>query len=419
MNKSSIVIYGYGKEGKSVESFIAKNYPEAKILICDKNKIEKENYITEKELEIRSEKKNFELLIKSPGIPSHNKYIKKCLEKNIEITSLTNIFFQHCKSRTIGITGTKGKSTTSSLLYSILKQKFSDVRLVGNIGTPALDQLENQNEKTIFILEMSSYQLEDLSKSPDLAIILEIFPEHLDYHQNYENYLKAKLNICKNSNTKVIAHKSHQDLTAGALKEKTIVYFDSSLNSYEKENINSSNISAAVLAARQFKVEEEKIKKGIEEFAPLEHRLENVGTFADITFYNDSLATIPEATIFALQTLGDRVETLIAGGKDRGISYEKLNSYINGKKVKLKNLILFPDTSLKIKAGIDKTKVESKEINIFDVNNMQEAVALAYKHTSSNKICLLSPASSSLNLFKNYKDRGEQFIQAVKNFLVH
>ena len=169
------------------------------------------------------------------------------------------------------------------------------------------------------------------------------------------------------------------------------------------------------MAAKELKVEEEKIKKGIEEFTALNHRLQKVGTFADITFYNDSLATIPEATIFALDTLGENVATLIAGGKDRGISYEKLSDYISNSS--LKNLILFPDTNTKIKEGLVKTGI--KNINIIDVKNMKEAVALAFKHTSANKICLLSPASSSLNLFKNYKDRGEQFIQAIQNFLIH
>ena len=205
MIKSPLVIYGYGKEGKSTESFFSKNYPELKLYICDQNKVNKENYIDEEELFSL----NFQTLVKSPGIPRHNQIVKKAIKTNKDITSLTNIFFANCVGRTIGITGTKGKSTTSALLYSILKQKFDDVRLVGNIGNPALNEIENHNEKTIFIIEMSSYQLEDLEKSPDLAIILEVFPEHLDYHQNFENYLKAKLNICKNKNTKVIAHKSH------------------------------------------------------------------------------------------------------------------------------------------------------------------------------------------------------------------
>jgi len=411
MNKSSIVIYGYGKEGKSVESFITSNYPQAKIYICDKNKVDKENYITESELT----EKSFDLLVKSPGIPTHNKYIQKCKERDIKITSLTNIFFKHCKSKTIGITGTKGKSTTSALLFSILKQKFDDVRLVGNIGKPTLDEIETHNENTIFVIEMSSYQLEALEESPDLAILLEVFPEHLDYHQSFENYLKAKLNICKNKKTKLIAHKSHQGLANKHLKENKISYFDSNLDdNYKKENIHNSNISAAVLVAKELSVEKERIKKGIKEFTSLEHRLEKVGEFAGITFYNDSLATIPEATIFALDSLGDKVETLIAGGKDRGISYEKLSEYISNSN--LKNLILFPNTNTKIKAGIVKTG--SKNINIIDVENMEDAVALAFKHTSKNKICLLSPASSSLNLFKNYKDRGEQFIQAIESFLV-
>jgi len=401
--KSPVVIYGYGKEGKSTYNFLSKKYPEFKIYICDQNKIDVKNYISEKEL-LSLE---FNTLIKAPGIPRHNKYVEKIIEKNIKVTSLTNIFFQHCNGKTIGVTGTKGKSTTSSLLSQILKTKYEDVRLVGNIGSPSLDQLETHNQETIFVIEMSSYQLEDLEQSPQIAVILEIFEEHLDYHQNFNNYKNAKLNICKSSETKIFAHSSLKKELAQ--KNQIEAFFDNDFKEHKKENINPANLAAASLVAKELKVE--KIEKAIKDYKPLEHRLELIGKHQGIIFYNDSLATIPEATIYALNTLGNNVETLIAGGKDRGVNYQNLSKYINNSNIK--NLILFPDTDTKIESEI------KKEMNIFKVNKMQNAVEIAFKHTSKDKICLLSPASSSLNLFKNYKDRAEQFIHSVKNFSTH
>ncbi len=364
----SILILGMGREGIATRNFLKKNH----INFSTADAKDGENYL---------EKLNdYDVIIKSPGIP-YLPEIKKASEQGKIITSATSIFFDLCPGKIIGVTGTKGKSTTTAFVYEVLKNGGLDVYLVGNIGKPALGLLETINEDSIVVYELSSFQLADLQKSPHIAVITNIFPDHLDWHGGFENYKKAKENITKYQ-------------TSGDI----LIY-----------NKNGEQVAREI--GRLFKISEEKINKAIKNFKSLPHRLEFVAEKKGIKFYNDSLATNPHATIFGLKKLGDKVETLIAGGFDRGVDYSILGPVIA--KSKIKTLILFPDTGEKIGEVV---RLQSSAIRQFNVNSMKEAVKLAYEETSPGKICLMSPASASFNMYKDYEDRGNQFKKYIELF---
>lgn len=367
-NQISVLILGMGREGMATLKFLKKYLPENQINTADQK--DGENYL--------DKIKDYNIIIKSPGIP-YLAEIKKAREERKIITSATQIFFDLCKGKIIGVTGTKGKSTTSAMIYEVLQMGGLDAHLVGNIGRPALELLNEIDDDSIVVYELSSFQLADLRKSPHIAVVTNIYPDHLDWHGNFENYKKAKENISKFQT-----------------KDDVLI-------------LNKSGAEAARIVGMLFKIPQEKIKKSIKDFKPLPHRLEFVAEKKGIKFYNDSLSTNPHATIYALKKLGDSVETLIAGGLDRGVDYTVLGEAIA--KTKIKNLILFPTTGEKIGEAVSR---QPSVIRQFNVNSMEEAVKLAFKNTGKGKIVLLSPASASFNMFKDYEDRGNQFKELVK-----
>ncbi len=399
---TKILIVGFGREGKSTFGYLKKNYPKLKITVVDKQ-IDGENYLNEIE--------KYDTVIKSPGVSAKDK-----IKKAKHLTTPTNIFFEKCPGTIIGVTGTKGKSTTSSLIAHILKQFKKDVRLVGNVGNPALDYLEKANQETFFVMELSSFQLSDIHYSPHIAVLLPIYQEHLDYHGNMRNYVKAKANITKFQTEKnyFLYYKKNKYCQQIA---KNVKAFKIPFEKFSKNiplpllgEANKINVAAAITAASLF-ISKKKVLNAIYTFKPLPHRLEFAGEFQGIKFVNDSLSTIPEATANALSAFNNEVETLIAGGHDRGINYRILGKSIANSKVK--NLILFPNTGEKIEKIIKSAKIKRK-IKIFHTAKMKDAVNIAYKNTSRGKIVLLSPAASSFNLFRDYEDRGNQFKKYAK-----
>ncbi len=377
-----IILLGYGRENQSVERFLRKNYSSLSISIADKK--DGDNYLDNLQL--------YDTVVRTPGIPPEK-------VRAPFVTTAVNIFFSLCRGVTVGVTGTKGKSTTSALIADILKQKFADVRLVGNIGNPALDHLGAATQKTVFVIELSSHQLADIKFSPHVAVVLNVFPEHLDYYSSFDQYVAAKANIVKFQTVKdVVVYDRTNKLSAkiaNSSKGNKVAFYG-----------DNKNIAAATAVGQFFGVSRKLTEQAIGQFKPLPHRLEFVGEFKGIKFYNDSLATIPEATIYALEALGDDVATLIAGGFDRRLDYSGLGRFL-AKRKSLKTLILFPDTGIKIQKA-------TRGHQCLPVSMMEDAVRLAYTHTPAGKVCLLSPAAASFNLFKDYADRGEEFKKQIK-----
>lgn len=421
LKNKKILIVGAGIEGNATLKYLKKHLPDSVIDVIDQK--DGPTYL--------EKQKEYDLAIKSPGV--------KAELLVIPYTTATNIFLANAKGKVIGITGTKGKSTTTTLIFEMLKKQGLDVYLGGNIGQSPIDFMDTLSDQSWTVLEMSSYQLQDVKKSPHIAVLLMIVPEHLDYHQSLEKYVNAKRNILRFQTAEdfAIINKDYpasneSDVQTPAQlfkvsrereedngcfvrnksvwirkdgKELEIIKL-SEIKLIGKHNLE--NVCAATMAAYLAGVSVANIAVVLKTFSGLEHRLEFVREVGNVSFFNDSLATLPQATISALEALKE-TETLITGGFDRGLDYKDLAITIVQSGVK--TLILFPTTGARIwKEICEETDTPPEK---FDVTSMEQAVRIAFAETTPGKICLMSPASASFNLFKNYKDRGEQFKQQV------
>ncbi len=449
----NIVILGFGVEGESTARFLIEN--EAVVTVVDvrpKDKFEPEiiREFEEKGVEFIFDSYpkdflRFDLAVRSPGISSHSVVIEKIKAQNIPVTSATQIFFDLCPCKIVGVTGTKGKSTTTTLIYEMLKKQGIDAYLGGNIGLPALDILKSLKNDSKAVLELSSFQLQDLTKSPQIGVFLMVTSEHLDYHRDFEEYLDAKRNILRfqtkddfavvnrdypasnesdiYTEGKVYRASRDQSVDQGCFIKDGAIYLK--MGEREEKVLpveevllpgkhNLENVCAAILAATIAGAKMQAIITVLKSFRGLPHRLEFVGEHQGIRFYNDSLATIPEAVVEGVEALGDDVETLIAGGFDRGLDYKILGEFIPDSHIR--TLILLPTTGEKIWQTLcEAVTNESLRPKKIEAGSMKEAVIAAYENTNPGKICLMSPGASSFNMFANYKDRGEQFKNEVNN----
>ncbi len=443
----TIAILGFGQEGKSTFNFIKKMIPLNHIIIADRNK-DIGSQLQPDELKMVSlslgerylEKlENVDLVIKSPGITKEKVLEYFPAEK---ITSQADLFIQFYSDQIIGVTGTKGKSTTSSLIQYVLEVAGKKSILLGNIGKPPFDYIQNITEETQIVYELSSHQLDDVRYSPHIAILLNLFEEHLDHYGSFKNYTNAKYNISKfqqsndwliiNGDDPILVSKYSDaicnklifsnslhfvqgafisDLDNVQMKlDETTCSFDFSKRSALPGNHNLKNIMAAVLAAKIAGVEDSAILKAVNSFKGLEHRLEYVGLFKGIHFYNDSIATIPEATIEAIKTL-KTVDTLILGGKDRGIDYQGLIDFLPNSTIR--NIVFLGEAGNRIYNGL-KTNGKYKG-KMFLIEAFEEIKELILKNTASGSICLLSPAASSYDMFSNFEERGNAFKKIAGN----
>jgi UDP-N-acetylmuramoylalanine--D-glutamate ligase len=323
----------------------------------------------------------------------------------------------------IGITGTKGKSTTSSLIHHILRCSGIAAELVGNIGQPPLALLDRVSSGTYFVHEFSSHQLAEISSSPHIAVLLNIVPEHLDYYASFDEYVAAKENITKFQTSAdfliFAADYAIPNAIAGRSKAtlKPVHLADAIDEIVDVNDIplpgrfNRQNIIAAIAAAKLCGAEPSGIREGIRTFRALPHRLEHAGTFKGISFYDDSIATVPEATLGALEALGPAVETLILGGHERNLDFSVLGERLPDN---IKTLILFPPTGVRMWNAIERHSKNAALPEAFFVRDMEQAVRIAYARTLSGKICLLSPAAPSFGIFADYKERGDLFKAFVK-----
>ncbi|OGZ22341.1 MAG: hypothetical protein A3D46_00530 [Candidatus Nealsonbacteria bacterium RIFCSPHIGHO2_02_FULL_43_13] len=388
LENKKILILGFGREGRDTFKFLRKLFPKKKIGIADQ-KFDK-NYL--KKLD------GYDVIIKTPGIPF------KILPKAVlgKITTQTEIFFENPPGTIIGVTGTKGKSTTASFIYQTLKKAGLKAYLIGNIGQPVLSFLKKADSQSVFVYELSAHQLFHLKKSPHIAVLLNIYPEHLDYYRSFKEYAQAKANITKFQTEKDWLIYNIQDPLVKKISRKSKAQKIPIRGKYYE-----LDMAAAKAVAKIFKIPE------LKKFKFLPHRLEFVGKFKSISFYNDSLSTIPETTMEALDFLGEKVQTLILGGFDRGLNFKKLTQRI--KKSQVKTLILFPTTGQRILKALMDIGYPSI-IKHFFVKDMKTAVKLAYRHTGKDKICLMSPASPSFGIFKDYAERGDLFKKLVKKY---
>ena len=443
LENKKILILGFGKEGISTYKFIRKHFQNKKIYIADKTNANEEMILKDKNVDINfgdnylDNLKDFDIIMKTPGISFANINIESFKEK---IKSQLELFLEFLDVTTIGVTGSKGKSTTSSLIYQILKDQNKDTVLMGNIGVPVFDCIEDIRESTIVVLEMSSHQLEYMDVSPNIAILLNIYEEHLDHYKSIKEYTEAKINIGRfqknsdyfiyNVDNKIIKECIDEIETLNDIKYEVsyngnlsndnsnkvyikddYIYINENkvYNINDKRNLlgnhNLNNIMFVLAVCNILKLNLKKAKETISNFKGLEHRMEYVGKYNNIIYYNDSIATIPEATINSIRALKN-VDTLILGGMDRGISYNEFIKFLNSGVVR--NLICMPDTGYKIADSLNCSS------NIYKVETLEEAVELSKKITRKDKICLLSPAAASYGFFKNFVEKGNKYKELVK-----
>ncbi|MDB4978650.1 MAG: UDP-N-acetylmuramoyl-L-alanyl-D-glutamate synthetase [Candidatus Peribacteria bacterium] len=420
LTRKKICILGFGKEGQAMLRAIEKHCTDCTITVADKNEniAVPEQYAKQLGTGWLENLEKFDVIIKSPGIPPG----PELKAQNSKLTSSTQIFLDSTKdtgAAAIGVTGSKGKSTTSSLIYAVLKAAGKDVHLVGNIGLPAIDHIGDAHAGVIFVLEMSSYQLMDLHTSPHIAVITSFFPEHLDYHGSLEAYMEAKKHITRfqTPDDIVFYNKDSSGATeiAGQSAGQKIPFSraDAPLHINETRLLgdhNLSNIAGACAVAKHLHIADDITLAAIRHFEGLPHRLQFLGMHHGIEWVDDAISTTPESTMAALKALGNKVHTIILGGQDRGYDFGDLGQMVADSMIA--NVILFPETGSRIKRAIE--DAHRIGISFYEAQDMPAAVEAAKANTKPGKMCLLSTASPSYNMFKNFEDKGEQFRQYIE-----
>jgi UDP-N-acetylmuramoylalanine--D-glutamate ligase len=383
---------------------------------------------------------NADEVVKSPGIPEKNQWVKRLRERNIPVISEIELGFRHKgNSNIIAITGSNGKSTTTALTFHICKTAGLDCALVGNIGYSFAKQVA-EDPKDLYVAEISSFQLDDIKEfRPDVALLLNITEDHLDrYDYRFENYVASKFRITMNQTSEdYFIYNEDDEVITNYLRQKPIKSFqlpismkqkvakggyikDEQMHIQVKEEQtqmsiydfalkgkhNQYNTMAASVAGATMDIRKEKIREAVETFENLEHRMEMVASVRGVEFINDSKATNVNSTWFALESML-KPTVLILGGIDKGNDYGLLEDLV---KEKVKAIVCMGVDNSKIHAAFD-----GKVSEVVDTASAEEAVRVAYRLATVGDVVLLSPACASFDLFKNYEDRGQQFKTAVKN----
>jgi len=409
-----VLIWGLGLTGGGVATakYFAKN-PNCKVLITDlKDKTQLKTSLKKlvkyKNISYRLGKhliKDFrwaDLIVKNPAIPWNHPLINKIQKMKKPITSDTMIFFSQNPAFTIGITGTKGKSSAASILTKILRLKLK-VWHCGNSGYPFLKILERIKPDDLVIAELSSFQLEDLhqiKRSPQIAIFLNFFEDHLNRYSDMNEYFKAKSSIfCYQQPADLLIYNSADKFLVNQLKKYQIYSKVKPLSS------KNPSIDLTIACAKEFHFSLDFLSKITKNLRPLPFRLEPIRKYKNRTFINDSCSTNPTSTLFGLNRISKKI-ILICGGEDKNLSYQKLVNFLNYSK-KIKEIILLPGTaSSKIKTKFKRRFIE--------VNNLKDAIKISFQYSRPGEVILFSPAAASFGLFKNEFDRGKRFNQLIK-----
>lgn len=439
-----IAVLGFEREGRSTLEFLLHD-PEfrgAELWVLDR----KEDVAVPKSIRTQlgakylSNLTDFDVIFRTPGVRYYSSEIQRAIQKGVTITSATKLFFDRCPGRIIGVTGTKGKGTTSTLIYNILKAAKKDVYLAGNIGKPALDILPSLNKKSWVVLELSSFQLIDLKKSPHIGVALMVTSEHMDWHADVKEYVAAKSNIVRSqapSDYAVIAEdyprsRSYIHKTRGrvftfsrrhTVKKGSYVH-DGAFwftDGKKKEKIcpvadlhipgkhNWENAAAAITAGMLAGASTAAIKKAVREFRGLPHRLEFVGGVGGGRYYNDSYSTTPDASEVAMDAFAEP-KILILGGSHKNADFSKLGRAISKSK-SVKAIIGIGVEWPRIKKHIRNKKI----VMVEGCGNMKKIIAAARHVAAKGDVVILSPGCASFGMFKNYTDRGDQFKAEVMN----
>ena len=389
-----------------------------------------------------SKLEGFDIIFRSPSCLPTVLELQKEVERGAILTSEIEMLMKLCPGKIVGVTGSDGKTTTTTLIYEILKANGYNCYLGGNIGTPLFTKLDKMTPDDIIVLELSSFQLMGMEISPDISVITNISPNHLNIHSSYEEYIEAKKNIFKYQNEDGIVVLNYDNvITKNAAKEANgkVVFFSSKnklddgiildddiikeckdklrrhiLNTKSVElrgTHNYENICAAIAATKSL-VDVEKAAKAVKKFKGVQHRLEFIRELDGVKWYNDSIGTSPTRTIAGLKSFDERI-VLIAGGYDKHLDYTPIAKPILEK---VNSLILIGDTAPKIFDVVkEEAEKQGKDIKIYMCDEFKNVVLVAKKVAKPGEIVLFSPASASFDLFKNFEERGNKFKELVNN----
>lgn len=428
-----VLILGFGREGKSTLQRLQQVGGYASLTIADQAELTLED----SSISLLSGSSymdsldDYDIVFKSPGIVLP----KPPEEYRCKISSQMEVFFLTYREQIVGITGTKGKSTTTTLLYHILKENGRDCVLAGNIGIPVFDILEDIHTETLIICELSCHQLEFLKISPHWAILLNIYEEHLDHYGTLEKYVRSKHQIYLHQQAHDLLFCSTEVLPkAGSCQAKIItvseadktakVQLNGTVISYENKQFqiptekislfgqhNYLDIAFDYALCQIFNISDIEFEKALKSYEPLPHRLRLIGERNQVRYYDDSISTIGETTIQALKSIPN-VGSVLIGGMERGIDYQDLIEFLDIDTVPY--IILMEATGKRIYEEIKQNYPNfAKPERLFLVKDLTEAVALAKKVTPANTACVLSPAAASYGIFRNFEERGDVFIQLV------
>ena len=449
LDEKQVAIIGMGVSNiPLLDYFYDKN---AKVTVFSTNvlsdeimeKINKYRYEVELGEDNLSRLKGFDIIFRSPSaLPTKHEF-QSAVKKGAILTSEIEMVLKLAPCKIIGVTGTEGKTTTTSLIYEICKKAGYNCFLGGNIGKPIFTKINQMKPEDIVILELSSFQLMGMTVSPNIAVVTNIFPDHLNVHKSYEEYQDAKKSIFRNQTEEgiVILNKDNEitEKFADEVKGKTI-FFSSTKKLkngyvYDREDgfikkctdgkcekiLNKNDIKlrgvhnyeniCSALAATETVASKEAQIEAVKNFKGVEHRLEFVREIDGVKYYNDSIGTSPASTIAGLNAFDENI-ILLAGGSDKGLDYKEIGEVI-AKKVG--TLILTGPTAQKIEEATKQALSEEKSIEIIHTNNLEESVKVAKEKAKEGDIVLLSPASASFDAFKNFEERGNYFKTLVNN----
>ncbi len=426
-------ILGLGREGRAAREYMRSVFPKLELaLICESPPErafaaqlgEKDRLITGPLSRARLER--FDLLVRSPGISPYRPSVQAAMKAGVEITTASNMWFTaHPGEKTICVSGTKGKSTTSALIAHALRSCAYRVRLAGNIGRPLLSC--NDKDVDWWVIELSSFQLVDLETKPSVAVMLNLSEDHLDWHGSERVYRRDKLRLIELAGDSPVIANAADPVLVDALSARTdITWFNSNSGIHvegssilDGEEVlplrvpeelpgahNLANIAAALTVLKVIGADVLQAAHGIDSFQSLPHRLQLVGARDGIRFVNDSIASSPVATAAALEALSARPVTLIIGGLDRGLDW---TPYVRAFKSAMPQAVIaIPDNGLRIIKTLQNAGLDA-EHGFHQVAGLAEAVELAEKLTVRGGVVLLSPGAPSFGQFADYRDRGRQF----------
>ncbi len=451
MDNMKIIIAGYGLEGISNLIYFRRKFPDAEFVVADERPADKLPAIPD-DVKLVTGKSVFQeqlddadLVVRTASLPPRN------IKTNGKIWSATNEFFDKCPAPIIGVTGTKGKGTTCSLIMAILQQAGQTVHLVGNIGVPALDVLPKIKKDDIVVYELSSFQLWDLEKSPRIAVVLMIEPDHLNVHTDFADYLNAKKNIRRHQQLGDVClyhptNKYSREVAATpldklpdtgdnhgdtldfaqryAIPDDDQVYVQDGYFCVQSRQIcstshlrlpgahNLENACAAMSAVTELPITmtDEQYAAGLESFTGLPHRLKFVAEKNGVKYYDDSISTTPGSAIAALKAFTEP-KILILGGSDKGAEYAELAQEIA--RQQMRAVIVNGANASEIIEILHKNKISCRVVQL-EMAPMLAVVEAAADQAKSGDVVILSPAAASFDMFKSYSDRGDQFVAAVE-----